>query len=196
MSTANLGIEPLRPVIADGSFTSHADERTRLEAARRSMDAYQTEIDRKNSWLRKIPLIGRPLDATWGWMKRHPVVSTFLGLGLGATILGWYYGYLGNKLLDYLPNYSDSVNRVGREAAIPTTPDMALGGEGVGAVIGATSPPGITPLPTPTPSPTPGIFAAPPTSLPPPTNTLPVPSPSPSPMMPPSPQGGAGRESL
>ncbi len=95
---------------------------------------YQQEFDRKESWLRRIPLIGKPLDWTWTKMKKHPILTGLIGLGIGAAILGWYYGYLGKKLLDYLPNYSGAVNRVGRQAAIPTTPDAALNGVGVGGV--------------------------------------------------------------
>ncbi len=191
MTTSDANIEPLRRGPTDTRVTSAGtDERTRLDAARRSVETYQTEIDRKNSWLRKIPIIGRPLDATWGWMKRHPVVTTILGLGLGAAILGWYYGYLGNQLLDNLPNYSGGVNRVARQSAVPLSGEMALSGTGVLEVPGGTIPaellptpaPAPTPIPVPTPSPspvpTPGIFAAP---IPAPT-PIPVPTPTPSPI--------------
>lgn len=196
MSASDTNIEPLRRGPTDARLTtsSNTDERTRLDAARRSVETYQTEIDRKQSWLRKIPILGRPLDATWGWMKRHPVVSTVLGLGLGAAILGWYYGYLGNRLLDTLPNYSGGVNRVGSVAALPATSGMALSGEGVLAVPGGTLPAEIVPIPvpspvpvpvpvpTPSPVPTPGVFTAP-TPIPTPT-PVPVPAPVPVPTVP------------
>jgi hypothetical protein len=141
----------------------------------------QTELDRKESWLRRIPLIGKPLDWTWQKMKKHPFMTAFLGLGVGAAILGWYYGYLGRNLLNYLPNYSGAVNRVGRQAAIPTTPDAGLNGVGVGGV-NVTPRVDVVPTNPAYPIPQRGVFATPnvpPVNVVPPPRVVPVqPNPS------------------
>jgi hypothetical protein len=197
MSASDSNIEPLPGTPPQ----AHNNVSNSLTAARQSVETYQVELDRKSTWLRKIPILGPYLDPIGKWVRRHPVVSTLLGLGLGAAILGWYYGYLGNRLLDYLPNYSGGVNRVARQSAIPATSGMALSGEGAAAVVGATSPAPLplpeiipvdpVPLPSPSPIPTPGVFAAPPLPTPAP---LPVPTPAPAPMpVPPPVTGGAGR---
>jgi hypothetical protein len=123
-------------------------------------------------------------------MKRHPVVSTFLGLGLGAAILGWYYGYLGNQLLDNLPNYSGGVNRVGRQVARPAAEGMALGADGILGVPGGTAPAGFSPAPIPTPVPSPSPIPAPDPRIftAPPVITTPVPAPAPAPVPIPAPR--------
>ena len=123
--------------------TSTVARRKMIEALRRSgmngqservghhLLQYQQEFDRKESWLRKIPLIGKPLDWTWQKIKKHPVLTTLGVLALVAGGLGFYYSGLGRKLLEYLPNYSGSVNRVGRGALPLGTPDGVPGGAGI-----------------------------------------------------------------
>lgn len=146
--------------------------------------SYEREFSRKESWLRRIPLIGKPLDWTWTKMKKHPVITTLLGLGLGAAILGWYYGYLGKNLLEYLPNYSGAANRIGRQAAVPTTPDAALNGVGVGGVEVTPRVDPVIPNPSPYMTPPRGVFATP--QVPPPVELAPTPRVVP---VPPNPSG-------
>lgn len=155
---------------------------------------YQQEFDRKESWLRKIPLIGRPLDWAWKKIKKHPVLTALGVLGLVAGGFGLYYSGLGKALLAYLPNYSGSVAAVGAEGAIPATPEMALPAGGA-ADLFPLAEPALPPLPSsPSPAPyVPGVFASPTTVLPTPPVVPPV---APPVVSPGPPMGGLGIEPL
>jgi hypothetical protein len=191
------------------------------ERVGRHLQTYQQEFDRKETWLAKIPLIGKPLDWTWRQFWKRPVMYSLIGVGLFAGGLALYYSALGRWLLEHLPNYSGAVNRVGREAAIPATADMALNGQGVGAVTGATSPETLMPPtppmyspdappvvvdsgpPLPPPPISPDVLLSPrptpPLVTPPPVDTPPVVTPPPAPRVitpPPPPRGRAGREAF
>ena len=70
--------------------------------AARMLDSQQ-EFDRKGSWLRRIPLIGKPLDWMWQQYKKHPIIYTLLIAAIAAGGMAYYWGWLGKYLP--VPNY-------------------------------------------------------------------------------------------